>query len=74
LGRLPRREGRRQRHRASRSAGLTTVRISITVEAFDAIAETLPLGNVMCEQQITAKGERWVLASFACRQQSWRRC
>ena len=43
------------------------VRISITAEAFDAIAATLPLGSVGFERETDAKGERgiWVEASVA---------
>jgi hypothetical protein len=43
------------------------IRISITVEAFDAIAATMPLGNVGCDAEVTAKGERmiWVECIWA---------
>jgi len=36
------------------------VRIAITQEAFDAIASTLPLGNVGYENQANEKGERLI--------------
>jgi hypothetical protein len=48
------------RARAAPAAGQTMIRIAITVEAFDAIAATLPLGSVTYEPQIAANGERWV--------------
>ena len=36
------------------------VRISISAEAFEAIARTLPLGSVAVEPEVDAKGERAV--------------
>ena len=36
------------------------IRIAITVEAYEAIAATLPLGSVGYEPQLNAKGERLV--------------
>jgi hypothetical protein len=36
------------------------IRIAITVEAFEAIARTLPLGSVAYEPDLNAKGERLV--------------
>jgi hypothetical protein len=36
------------------------IRISITLAAFGAIASTLPLGSVSFEQDLNAKGERFV--------------
>jgi len=38
------------------------IRISITVEAYEAVAATLPMGTVAAEPQLNAKGERliWV--------------
>jgi hypothetical protein len=36
------------------------IRIAITVEAFAAIAQTLPLGSVGYEPEANAKGERTV--------------
>jgi hypothetical protein len=36
------------------------VRIAISVEAFEAIARTLPLGSVGYEPELNAKGERTV--------------
>ena len=41
------------------------IRIAITVDAFEAITATLPLGWVAYEAEVTAKGERliWVEAS-----------
>jgi hypothetical protein len=44
-------------------------RISIRVEAFEAIARTLPLGNVSFENKIDEQGQRLILAgSFGSRQ------
>ena len=36
------------------------IRIAITVEAFDAIASTLPLGSVGYENEANERGERWI--------------
>jgi hypothetical protein len=36
------------------------IRIAITVEAFEAIARTLPLGSVGYENQINERGERLI--------------
>ena len=36
------------------------IKIAITVEAFEAIASTLPLGSVGYENEVTAKGERLI--------------
>jgi hypothetical protein len=36
------------------------IRITITVEAFEAIARTLPLGSVGYENQINEHGERLI--------------
>jgi hypothetical protein len=36
------------------------IRIAITSAAFEAIAATLPLGNVGCENGVNEKGERYV--------------
>ena len=36
------------------------VRIAISAEAFEAIAQTLPLGSVNYENAINEKGERYV--------------
>ena len=49
------------------------IRITITVEAFEAIASTLPLGSVGHEKELDAKGERhvWletIMVNRACRQ------
>jgi len=35
------------------------IRISITTAAFEAIARTLPRGNVGYEAELNAKGEPW---------------
>ena len=34
--------------------------VAITVEAYGAIAATLPVGAVACEPQLSAKGERLI--------------
>jgi hypothetical protein len=39
---------------------VTVIKIVITVEAFEAIASTLPLGSVAVEPELGAKGERHV--------------
>ena len=36
------------------------IRIAITVEAFEAIARTVPLGSVGYENEISERGERYV--------------
>jgi len=36
------------------------IRIAITVEAFEAIARTLPLGSIGYENQINERGERLI--------------
>jgi hypothetical protein len=36
------------------------IRIAISVEAFEAISATLPLGTVAFEPELNAKGERFV--------------
>ena len=36
------------------------IRIAITQEAFDAIASTMPLGNVGYENEVNEKGERLI--------------
>jgi hypothetical protein len=36
------------------------IRIAISVEAFEAIARTLPLGSVGCENETNEKGERLI--------------
>ena len=36
------------------------IRIAITVEAFDAIVATLPVGRVAYEAETNAKGERLI--------------
>jgi hypothetical protein len=36
------------------------IRISITEAAFDAVAATLPLGSVLFEAAVNARGERWI--------------
>jgi hypothetical protein len=41
------------------------IRIAITVEAFEAIARTLPLGNVGYENQINERGERLIWLDHA---------
>ena len=41
------------------------IRIAITVEAFDAIARTLPLGSVGYENQINERGERLIWLDHA---------
>ncbi len=54
--------------RAARRAYIQSViRISITPAAFDAIADTLPLGSVAVEPEANANGERqvWVDVSVA---------
>jgi hypothetical protein len=45
------------------------VRIAITVEAFEAIARTLPLGSVAVEAEPNERGERliWLEAAMADR-------
>jgi hypothetical protein len=40
--------------------GGVMIRIAITVETFDALALTLPLGSVACPENLDAKGERRV--------------
>jgi hypothetical protein len=38
------------------------IKIAITVETFDALASTLPLGSVACPENLVAEGEchvRW---------------
>ncbi len=36
------------------------IRISISIDAFEAIASTLPLGTVGYEPELSPKGERWI--------------
>jgi hypothetical protein len=36
------------------------IRIAISVEAFEAIARTLPLGSVALEPETSERGERYV--------------
>jgi hypothetical protein len=41
------------------------VRIAITVEAFEAIARTLPLGSVAVDPETNERGERYVWLDHA---------
>jgi hypothetical protein len=36
------------------------IRIDISEEAFEAVAKTLPVGTVIFEPKVTAKGERYI--------------
>jgi hypothetical protein len=45
------------------------IRIAITVEAFEAISSTLPVGSVMYETETNAKGERMIWAGAEVRRQ-----
>ncbi len=51
------------------------VRIAISVEAFEAIARTLPLGSVAYETEANERGERnvWLEAAMADRLGAMRR-
>ena len=50
------------------------IRIAISVEAFEAIAQTLPLGNVGYENKVNEKGERliWLEPNMVNRLRSMR--
>jgi hypothetical protein len=46
------------------------IRIAISLEAFEAIAGTLPLGSVGFERELDAKGKRSDLGRAGCDRQS----
>jgi hypothetical protein len=52
------RQDQRQRDRAQ--AGRGVIRLAISVEAFEAIARTLPLGSVGYEVEANERGERLI--------------
>jgi hypothetical protein len=46
--------------RPGKAVDALMIRIAISAEAFEAIARTLPLGSVGCENKIDEKGQRLV--------------
>jgi hypothetical protein len=36
------------------------IRISVTAAAFDAVAAMLPVGSILFEAAVNARGERWI--------------
>ncbi len=60
---------------AGTPAGQRMIRIAITVEAYEAIAATLPLGTVAFEPQLNAKGERliWIEQTWLYRLDAMRK-
>ena len=61
--------GRRQQRGAHARSGRPVIRIAISVEAFEAIARTLPLGSVAVEAEANERGERliWLEAAMVDR-------